>query len=67
MGNLGQSILLRKPAGEGHGAIDAELRRKSFEGIAVDLDDVGRLVVDTGSGRRVVDAGDVIHIRPTTG
>ncbi len=48
-------------------AVRVELSGGSFDGVAVDLDDIGRLIVDTGSGRRVVDAGDVIHIRPTAG
>ena len=54
LGTLGQAVRVELPGG-------------SFEGIAIDVDDAGRLVVDTRSGRRVVDAGDVIHIRRTTG
>jgi BirA family biotin operon repressor/biotin-[acetyl-CoA-carboxylase] ligase len=34
------------------------------EGDAVDLDDVGRLVVRTADGRQAVGAGDVEHVRP---
>jgi BirA family biotin operon repressor/biotin-[acetyl-CoA-carboxylase] ligase len=36
----------------------------TVEGRAVDVDDGGRLVVDTGDGRTAVGAGDVIHVRP---
>jgi BirA family transcriptional regulator, biotin operon repressor / biotin---[acetyl-CoA-carboxylase] ligase len=51
LGTLGQEVRVELPGG-------------SFNGVAVDLDRAGRLVVETGSGRRVVDAGDVVHIRP---
>ncbi|MGD9703349.1 MAG: biotin--[acetyl-CoA-carboxylase] ligase [Acidimicrobiia bacterium] len=43
--------------------VRVELPNGSFSGTAVDVDDAGRLVVDTGSERRVVDVGDVIHMR----
>lgn len=33
------------------------------EGRAVDVDDSGRLVLDTGSGRLPVGAGDIVHLR----
>jgi BirA family biotin operon repressor/biotin-[acetyl-CoA-carboxylase] ligase len=35
----------------------------SFTGRAIDLTGEGQLVVDTSSGRRVVMAGDVVHLR----
>jgi len=34
-------------------------------GRAVDLDDHGRLMVETGEGTVAVAAGDVVHVRPT--
>ncbi|MEM1333641.1 MAG: biotin--[acetyl-CoA-carboxylase] ligase, partial [Actinomycetota bacterium] len=49
---LGRSVRIQLPGGD-------ELR-----GRAVDLDVDGRLIVDTGSERRVVDVGDVVHLRP---
>ncbi|TFV58650.1 biotin--[acetyl-CoA-carboxylase] ligase [Mycobacterium sp. PS03-16] len=36
-------------------------------GSAVDLDEAGRLVIDTGQGRVTVAAGDVTHLRPAGG
>jgi len=33
-------------------------------GAASGIDDAGHLVVETGSGRRLVSAGDVVHLRP---
>jgi BirA family transcriptional regulator, biotin operon repressor / biotin---[acetyl-CoA-carboxylase] ligase len=33
-------------------------------GTAVDVDEGGRLVLDGPAGRRVVSAGDVVHVRP---
>ncbi len=35
----------------------------SFEGTATDVDDAGRLLVDTADGLRTVDVGDVVHLR----
>lgn len=37
-----------------------------LEGEAVDVTDGGALVMETGSGREVVAAGDVVHLRPTS-
>lgn len=37
----------------------------ALHGRAVDVDELGRLVVDTADGPRVVGAGDVEHVRPT--
>lgn len=34
------------------------------EGVARDIDEQGRLVVDTADGERVFGAGDVVHVRP---
>ncbi len=34
-------------------------------GRAVDVDEHGRLVVETADGRERVGAGDVVHVRPT--
>ncbi|MFI5627638.1 biotin--[acetyl-CoA-carboxylase] ligase [Nocardioides sp. NPDC051685] len=34
-----------------------------WEGVATEIDDFGRLVIETGEGPRVVGAGDVIHAR----
>ncbi|OIJ23641.1 biotin--[acetyl-CoA-carboxylase] ligase [Nocardioides luteus] len=34
-----------------------------WEGVATEIDDFGRLVIETGEGTRVVGAGDVIHAR----
>jgi BirA family biotin operon repressor/biotin-[acetyl-CoA-carboxylase] ligase len=36
----------------------------SVEGVAVDIDDDGRLVVDTDGRRESFSAGDVVHLRP---
>jgi BirA family biotin operon repressor/biotin-[acetyl-CoA-carboxylase] ligase len=37
---------------------------EELTGAASAIDDAGHLVVDTGSGRRPVSAGDVVHLRP---
>ena len=37
---------------------------EEFTGMAAAIDDAGRLVVETGSGPRLVTAGDVVHLRP---
>ena len=47
---LGQEVQVTLPAEE-------------FSGRAVAIDDAGRLLVDTGGGRRTVTAGDVVHLR----
>ncbi|MCX2934217.1 biotin--[acetyl-CoA-carboxylase] ligase [Mycobacterium sp. CVI_P3] len=33
-------------------------------GVAVDIDDMGRLAIDAGSGVETVSAGDITHLRP---
>jgi len=35
-----------------------------LDGTAVDVDELGRLIIRTGDGRRAVGAGDVEHVRP---
>lgn len=41
-------------------------RQPSVIGIATDIDESGRLVVETASGTQIFGAGDVLHLRPTT-
>ena len=48
---IGQRVRVTMPAEE-------------FTGVASDIDDAGHLVVDSESGRRLVGAGDVVHLRP---
>ncbi|HXW35435.1 MAG TPA: biotin--[acetyl-CoA-carboxylase] ligase [Acidimicrobiales bacterium] len=43
--------------------VQVTLPRETFEATAVDLTPDGHLVVDLGTGRREVAAGDVVHIR----
>jgi BirA family biotin operon repressor/biotin-[acetyl-CoA-carboxylase] ligase len=40
------------------------LPNEELTGIASTIDEAGHLVVDTGSDRRLVSAGDVVHLRP---
>ena len=40
------------------------LANEELTGLASAIDDAGRLVVETASGRRLVSAGDVVHLRP---
>ena len=40
------------------------LPNEELTGVASGIDDAGHLVVVTGSGRRAVGAGDVVHLRP---
>jgi BirA family biotin operon repressor/biotin-[acetyl-CoA-carboxylase] ligase len=47
-------------------AVRVELARDTLEGIAVDVDELGRLRVDTAAGAVVVAAGDVVHLRGLT-
>ena len=47
---LGQEVLVVLPTEE-------------FDGVAVAIDEAGRLLVDTGAGQRPVTAGDVVHVR----
>lgn len=49
---LGRPVRVELPSGE------------ALVGTAVEVDDGGRLVVDTPAGRRAVSAGDVVHVRP---
>jgi BirA family transcriptional regulator, biotin operon repressor / biotin---[acetyl-CoA-carboxylase] ligase len=51
---LGRRVRVSLPGGE------------ALEGEAVAVDEVGRLIVRTGSGERSVGAGDVLHLRPQT-
>lgn len=37
---------------------------EEFTGVANGIDDAGRLLVETASGIRAVQAGDVVHVRP---
>jgi BirA family biotin operon repressor/biotin-[acetyl-CoA-carboxylase] ligase len=37
---------------------------RAVEGRVVDLDDHGRLLLQTGAGQLTLSAGDVIHLRP---
>jgi biotin-(acetyl-CoA carboxylase) ligase len=39
------------------------LADEEFTGRALDVDDQGRLLVDVGACIRLVDTGDVIHVR----
>ena len=43
--------------------VQVELPGETVRGRAVDVDDAGHLVVDTGRGLRVVAVGDVVHLR----
>ncbi len=43
--------------------VRVELPAETLLGRAVDLDERGRLVVETPSGARPVDSGDVVHVR----
>jgi BirA family transcriptional regulator, biotin operon repressor / biotin---[acetyl-CoA-carboxylase] ligase len=46
--------------------VRVELVDGAISGVAVDVDRSGRLVVDTATGRRVIDVGDVVHLRQPT-
>jgi BirA family transcriptional regulator, biotin operon repressor / biotin---[acetyl-CoA-carboxylase] ligase len=39
---------------------------REIVGIAVDLDDMGRLHIDTGAQTIAVSAGDITHLRPAS-
>lgn len=43
--------------------VKVEEHSESFSGLAAGISDEGHLLVETASGRRVVTAGDVIHLR----
>lgn len=47
--------------------VRVDLPGESFTGAAADVSDDGRLLVDVGTCLRTVDAGDVVHLRPTPG
>jgi BirA family biotin operon repressor/biotin-[acetyl-CoA-carboxylase] ligase len=47
--------------------VRVSLAAEELSGRATAVDDAGRLVVDTPSGRRTVSAGDVVHLRPDQG
>jgi BirA family biotin operon repressor/biotin-[acetyl-CoA-carboxylase] ligase len=47
--------------------VRVELADGARAGTAVDVDDTGRLIVETDDGRVVVSAGDVVHLRPVMG
>lgn len=53
---LGRSVRAHLPGAAEAGA--------EVVGTAIDVDDTGRLVIDTMSGRRAVGAGDIVHLRP---
>ena len=44
--------------------VRAELAFETVTGTATDVDADGHLLVDTPDGRRVITAGDVVHLRP---
>jgi BirA family biotin operon repressor/biotin-[acetyl-CoA-carboxylase] ligase len=43
--------------------VRVEEPKDSFTGVAIEITDQGQLVVETPEGRRVVMAGDVVHVR----
>ena len=49
---LGARVRLDLPGGE------------SCVGVAIDLDETGRLVIDDGRSTNVFDVGDIVHLRP---
>jgi len=50
MSTLGRRVRVERP-------------RDTFTGIAIDVDDTGRLVVDGPEGREAVSVGDIVHLR----
>jgi BirA family biotin operon repressor/biotin-[acetyl-CoA-carboxylase] ligase len=44
--------------------IRVELAAEAVSGVASEIDDAGRLIVQTATGPRTVSAGDVVHLRP---
>jgi BirA family biotin operon repressor/biotin-[acetyl-CoA-carboxylase] ligase len=44
--------------------VRVDLAAETLHGVAADVTREGHLVVDTDAGRRVVTAGDVVHVRP---
>ena len=45
-------------------SVRVERMRDVVTGVAVDVDDAGRLMVDTGGATMIIDVGDVVHLRP---
>ena len=45
--------------------VRVELADRVLSGLATGVDGRGRLLVESGSGRTAVDAGEVVHLRPT--
>ncbi len=66
-GRDGLAAELRRRCGTLGQVVRVELPDGVLDGTAVDLTAEGHLVVDTAAGRRVVAAGDVVHLRPTGG
>jgi BirA family biotin operon repressor/biotin-[acetyl-CoA-carboxylase] ligase len=44
--------------------IRVELAAEAISGVANEIDDAGRLIVQTAAGPRTMSAGDVVHLRP---
>lgn len=44
--------------------VTVEIGPRTIEGVAVAIDDVGALVVETASGRETVTSGEVVRVRP---
>jgi BirA family biotin operon repressor/biotin-[acetyl-CoA-carboxylase] ligase len=44
--------------------IRVELAAEAISGVASEIDDAGRLIVQTSTGPQTVSAGDVVHLRP---
>ncbi len=44
--------------------VRVELAAEAISGVASEIDDAGRLIVQTATGPRTVSAGDVVHLRP---
>ena len=44
--------------------IRVELAAEAISGVASEIDDAGRLIVQTATGPQTVSAGDVVHLRP---
>jgi BirA family biotin operon repressor/biotin-[acetyl-CoA-carboxylase] ligase len=45
--------------------VRVELAHESFTGVAKAITDAGHLVVETPTGRREINSGDVVHLRPS--
>ncbi|MGE3619107.1 MAG: biotin--[acetyl-CoA-carboxylase] ligase [Acidimicrobiia bacterium] len=68
LGSPGGAAVLHRRAVELSATLGRRVRvdvgREDVFGTAVDLTVEGRLVVETADGRRTLDAGDVVHLRP---